>query len=279
MDPQYDIYFAGEVLDGHDPASVRAALGKLFKADEDTLDRLFSGKVLAIKRGCDKATALKYKESMERVGANPVIRAAKNTAEPTPAQAPPPAPETPPPAEEKPMSAAERIAALAAAPDELAYRSEATAAPTESSEISGDDGMEVAPAGADVLRPEERPVTATVEVDTSGLDVDEAAQRLSEEPPPPPPAPDTSHMAMGEVGETIPVLEGAPAPAAPSIDHLGLSPEGTDFSDCAAPDPESPDLDLSGMDLAPAGSEVLEEQYRKREQPPQPDTDHLSLED
>ena len=40
MDPQYNIYFGGQVLDGHQPAAVREALGKLFKADDATLDRI-----------------------------------------------------------------------------------------------------------------------------------------------------------------------------------------------------------------------------------------------
>ena len=46
-----------------------------------------------------------------------------------------------------------------------------------------------------------------------------------------------------------------------------------------APEPESPALDLSGLEVAPAGSDVLEEQYRDRKTPPAPDTGHLSLED
>jgi hypothetical protein len=33
------------------------------------------------------------------------------------------------------------------------------------------------------------------------------------------------------------------------------------------------------MDLAPAGAEVLEEKYRKKEQAEAPATDHISLKD
>ncbi len=269
MDAQHDIYFAGEVIEGHDPTAVRAALGKLFKADEATLDKLFSGKLLAIKRGCDKATALKYQQAMERAGAIAVIRTA-GTPEPE-------VPPTPDPAQEKPASAADRIAALAAAPDEVGYRSDQSA--TAAVDEPPAEGVDIAPAGSDVLRPEERVAREVVEVDTSGLAVDPDAERLSEVPPPPPPAPDTGHLSMGEAGEEIPVLEKGPIPAEPSTDHIGLSPSGTDFSDCAAPEPETPNLDLSAMELAPSGSDVLEEQYRKHKVPPPPDTDHLSLED
>lgn len=268
MDPLYDIYFAGEILDGYEPAAVRSALGKLFKADDPTLDKLFSGKLLMIKSGCDKATAMKYKQSMERAGANPVIRAQET---PTP---PPEAKST----EADSPSAADKIAALAAAPDENAYRSGESAAPETPAETV-EEGMNIAPAGTDVLRAEERQVIQEVEVDTSGLAVDRAAERLSEAPEPPPPAPDTSHMAMGEVGETLPILDQAAPPAAVETNHLELSPSGTDFSDCAEPEPESPDLDLSGIDLAPEGSDVLDDRYRKRDEPAAPDTDHISLED
>ncbi len=82
---------------------------------------------------------------------------------------------------------------------------------------------------------------------------------------------------MGGVGEDIPTLASTEAPLSPNTDALDLSPEGTDFSDCAPPDPEEPPLDLSALDLAAAGCDVLEEQYRKREQAAAPNTDHLSL--
>lgn len=73
-EPRFDVYFAGECLKGHDTARVRAALGKLFKAQEQTLERLFSGTEQPIKRGCDKATALNYQRAMTKAGAKPIIR-------------------------------------------------------------------------------------------------------------------------------------------------------------------------------------------------------------
>ena len=46
MKERYDIYFAGQILDGIDPISVRDKLAKLFKADKSTLNLLFSGKAV-----------------------------------------------------------------------------------------------------------------------------------------------------------------------------------------------------------------------------------------
>lgn len=70
---RFDVYFAGESLEGFDPAVVRSALGKLFKADAAKLDLLFSGKRQLIKRDCDRDTALKFQRAMKSAGARPLI--------------------------------------------------------------------------------------------------------------------------------------------------------------------------------------------------------------
>lgn len=272
MESRYNIYFEGQVLEGHQHNVVRDKLAKLFNADQQTLEKLFGGTTQLIKRDCDKATALKYKQAMERAGAKPVIRSADS---PAPVQAAA--------SEDKPsgtMTAAERIASLARAPDQGRYVP-AEPAPTEEARPAGEDADEfdLAPAGSDVLLPGERQAPATREVDTSGLELDKTAQRLSAVSPPPPPAPDTSHLSEGPVGESLPNLPLESIPLDPDISAIDLAPEGTDFSDCAGPDPEVPNLDLSGMDLAPAGSDVLEQQYRKKVASEAPPVDHLSLED
>ncbi len=58
MEERYNVYFAGQVVEGYDLHSVRDKLAKVFNADQATLDKLFSGKAQLIKRDCDKATAL-----------------------------------------------------------------------------------------------------------------------------------------------------------------------------------------------------------------------------
>ena len=214
MEPLYNIYFAGEVMEGQDPVAVREALGKLFRADVATLDRLFSGEAQAVKRNCDKATALKYKQAMEKAGARPLIKRAES-----------PVQRAEPPAESR-LTAAERIAALAAAPDMGSYQEASAGEPEEqTSAASDDDDFDLAAAGADVLRPEERAAPVIANIETSHLEVDAAASRLSDEAPPPPQAPDTSHLSMGEVGEDIPVLDTGVEPLSPDTDALALSPE------------------------------------------------------
>jgi len=277
MDTRYNVYYAGQVLEGHDPATVRANLAKLFSADEQTLDKLFSGKVQLLKRECEEALARRYEEAMQRAGAQPIIRA-MDVGEDTEPPAPPPAK----PESAAGMSAAERIAALAAEPDDDRFRADradrADAADTAAAAATGADegGLGLEPPGTEVLREHERAAPVQADIDTSGLAVDAAAQRLSEERPPPPTPPDSSHLSLGEAGDTLPNLPG-PDPIDPDTSYLDLDPPGTDFADCASAEAEAPELDLSGLDVAPEGSDVLEARYRKRPGGAAPDTDHLSI--
>ena len=84
---------------------------------------------------------------------------------------------------------------------------------------------------------------------------------------------------MGAVGDSIPSLPSDQAPLDPDTSAIALSPEGTDFADCAPPEPAPPQVDLSSMDLAPEGSAVLEEKYRNKPAPAAPETDHISLQE
>ncbi len=281
MQPSYNIYFAGQLLPGHDATTVRAGLGKLFNADDQTLDKLFSGKAQLIKRGCDKATALKYKQAMEAAGAQPLIRAEETV--PAATNREQPSVSAGSDTRTKPLTAAERIAALAAAPDNSPFNPDLPPAAKDaaSAEQPAEEpppyGLHLAPAGASVLRADERSEPVVSVTDTSELSVAEHAQRLSPEPPPPPPAPDTSSLSMGGVGETIPTLPRHQNTLSPNTQGIDLSPPGTDFADCNPAPAPAPVLDLSAMVLAETGADVLEERYRQHRQPAAPDTDHLSI--
>jgi hypothetical protein len=296
MVQRYNVSFSGQILTGFDPSAVRESLGKVFAADADTLDKLFSGKQRMIKQNCDEATAQKYRSAMERAGAEPIIEAIAAPAA---------------------SSAADKIAALAAAPEDRRFRQPADSEQETHSEhhtkpaqqttpsqeakpepetqlekstqtahvgstaaaASGNGKIQLAPPETDMLRPDERPKPKMREVDTSSLSVDTSSERLAQPPHTPPDAPDTSHLDLGEVGALIPNLPSAKSPLSPNTDSLALSPEGTDFSDCGDAEPPTPELDLSAMAVAPAGADLLEQQYHKPTSTPAPDTDHISLED
>lgn len=270
MEERYNIYFAGQVMDGFSLTDVRSKMAKVFNADQATLDKLFCGKPQLIKRECDKATALKFKQALEQAGAIPVIKRAElptAVANTTPAPA---------------MTAAEKIAALAAAPDETSYQQGAQPPPSAADKqeaATGTSGIVLAPPGTDVLREHERAEPVIHEVDTSELAADTTAERLSPEASPPPAAPDTGHLSMGDVGDTIPNLDSSSAPVSPNLDGLALSASGTDFSDCARPEPSDLNLDLSHLTALCPGDTTVDEQQRRPTPATVPNIDHISLED
>ena len=288
MDDRYNVYFAGQLLDGWQLADVRENLGKLFNADQHTLDKLFSGKTQLLKRDCDKATALKYKQAMERAGASPLVRSSQDSATPASqarAQHTSPAPGSDA-AEPPPSTAAQKIAALAAAPDETMFRggeqeSQQTATSPDAGPAEppapGQPG--IAPPGAVILQAHERSPQITADIDVSGLAVDAPVDRLAPLSPAPPPAPDTSHLNMGEIGEAIPGLVRQPPPEPPDTSDLGLTEGELDLSEFAAPAAPPPVLDNSDMQLAPVGADVLEEHERRRDDTPAPATEHISLQE
>ncbi|MFB3079391.1 MAG: hypothetical protein ACE1Y4_15450, partial [Lysobacterales bacterium] len=75
MEQLYDIYFAGQLVEDFDEVTVRENLVKLFKTNDVALQKLFSGKPQPIKRGVDKAGAIKYKAAMAKAGAVAVVKA------------------------------------------------------------------------------------------------------------------------------------------------------------------------------------------------------------
>ena len=243
MTERYNVYFAGRLMDGHDLGSVREKLAKVFNLDQPTLDKLFSGKNQLIKSDCDKATALKYKVVMQRAGAEATI----NSLESESKQANP--------APTKMQTAAEKIAALAATPVTGRLETAGLIAPasvTQQENTTGIGGIGLAAPGTDVLHINERAAPISRNVDTSGLALDTLGQRLSQEPLLPPAMPDTSHLNMAQVGDTIPNLPPSRAPVSPNIDDLTLSPLGFDFSDCITLEEKSLLHDLSALSLTPS---------------------------
>lgn len=65
----FDIYFLGEMLPGADPDGVRRGVAKLFKVQENSVDRLFSGKALRVKQAVDADVASRYRSAFRDIGA------------------------------------------------------------------------------------------------------------------------------------------------------------------------------------------------------------------
>jgi hypothetical protein len=184
----FNIYYAGELLEGHDSASVRAGLAVLFNANDATLDKLFSGTTHLIRRDLDREQALRYKAAMERAGARP--RISRNSAGATQAGLSLAAPGSdvlrP---EERRHSAPVEVdtASLSVAP--VGERLGPEAAPAQPPPVA--DSLSIAPAGDDI----------------PGLPRDAA-----------PPPPDVSGLSLAGEDAPLPARPAAEPVAAPALD-------------------------------------------------------------
>lgn len=236
---RFDVYFRGECLDGADVQAVRAALGRLFRADPATLEKLFSGELQRIKRGVDRPTAEKYRAAMEAAGARAIIRAGGGaaSADPSPAAAP--------------------------------ARSE-----TETGPPAHD--FELDAIGSDMLRPEERPRHDAPVPATDHLDLAAPGETLGIEPEPVPtvPAPDYD---VAEIGSELSKATPQAATAPPDTSDITLAAPEHDLSDCAPADADAPPPAVDHLSMAEAGDALIDEHERKRTEAVAPATDHLSL--
>ena len=175
-DPTYDIYFRGEILPGADEAQVKAAIAKIFKADDAKLAQLFSGKVNTIKKSVDKATAGKYQQAFKKAGAKAVITLAKAT--------------------ESVLSASAQKSSGTAQADPIAAKS--------SVQPNAEQGnWDILPTGSDLLKPDERRNVPAADIDTSEIKMVSPFAEVEVEERAEPPAPDTSHISVAEVGEDM----------------------------------------------------------------------------
>lgn len=65
----FDIYFLGEMLPEAEPAAVRRGVARLFKVEDDAVDRLFSGQAVRVKKGLDAEAASRYRAAFREIGA------------------------------------------------------------------------------------------------------------------------------------------------------------------------------------------------------------------
>jgi hypothetical protein len=184
-DPKYDIYFRGEVLPGADEAQVRAAIAKIFKADDAKLAQLFSGKVNTIKKSVDKAVAAKYQQAFKQAGAKAVITLAKEAAKP-----------------DAPKSVlAETVNAEVAKAAPVAAKPQAVVG-----------NWDILPSGSDLLAPDERRNITDADIDTSAIKMVSPFAEIEVAEKPIPPAPDTHHISVAEVGGDMNPDRPAPVP-------------------------------------------------------------------
>ncbi len=190
--PLFDILFHGQIMEGRDPAAVKGEIGKLFKADAEKVERLFSGKAICIKSGVDQETAARYRTAIRNAGALVEIRPAAQSQEAeereaAPAEAKQPAAESPRPEDEDMVLLPPNTGSLIDCAKEVTPRP-----------IPDTSSISLAPEGTTI---DERDETPAADIDTSELTLNPPHSGSLEDcarPVEPTPIPDISNMELEE---------------------------------------------------------------------------------
>ncbi|WGL18012.1 hypothetical protein PVT68_06855 [Microbulbifer bruguierae] len=73
-DVTYSVIFRGDLEPGYTTADVKANFARLFKAGPETLEKLFSGRPLALKKGLGKAQAEQLQATLAKFGAQSTMK-------------------------------------------------------------------------------------------------------------------------------------------------------------------------------------------------------------
>ena len=265
MSQRYDIFFAAQLVEGFEEATVRGNLATLFKANDQTLDKLFSGKAQLIKRGVDKQAALKYKAALQKAGAVALIRAAADAAAGDPAaaeaaavaaeSAPEPAPEPAPP----PATVDE---GLPSSSDIKTASSEST----ETAQESGDD--------QDSGSMADRIAALAAEPESTAFGASDPASAAADATEPASAA--SAAAASAAAGSPAAGSPAAGSPAAATGEEISLAPPGSDvLNEDEREVFEELDIDTSAIHLVSSLSDP--EPMDSEPPPPAPDTSHMSM--
>ncbi|MGC4012518.1 MAG: hypothetical protein QM805_28245 [Pseudomonas sp.] len=182
---RYEIAFSGQTVPGAQLDTVKANLARLFQADAQRIELLFSGRRMVIKNNLDAEAAEKYRSVIERAGAVVEVVDMDTQIEEIELAPPPPA---------EPVGAPQQPAASAAAPQgrlKVAPRDEYMAA---FADVDAPD-FGLAPVGTDLQ--DEKPEAQAPRVDLSQFSVAPVGSDMGQaRPEPAGPAPDTSHLKL-----------------------------------------------------------------------------------
>ena len=168
----YSVIFRGDLQPGYTVADVKANFARLFKAGPDTVEKLFSGRPLALKKGLSEAQAGQLQATLSKLGAQSTVRV-EGGEQPA---APPSAP-SPQVAEAQP----------AAAP---VVETRETAVKQAEPDV-GSGSLSLAPMEGNLVKAHEKAVVEAVQVEVSHLSLKpaegnilEAGERKQDAPPP-----------------------------------------------------------------------------------------------
>ena len=247
MSELFNVVFSGEVSGRAGPAVVRANVGKLFNASEAVLDKLFSGQPVAVKKLVDRAGAMKVRAMMKQAGAETRLVAVDEQGRPLAAAAPTQAP----------------AAAVSAAPVRPAAVTPVAPSVPASVPAATQPVAESMAERANRMGGKRKGVNGEREAAVK----DAAAKAAAE-----------GQWVVAPVGARLSPVNAGPAPVAPDISDIVLSPSGSDvIADNERPVIAPVRVDISGIDLAPPGTEVLLENEREHVVPVVVDLSGISV--
>ncbi len=204
----FQILVNGTLTEGAEIDQVKQNIAKLFKTSPDKVEPMFSGRKLAVKKGLDKATALKYKVAINNAGLAAAVA-------PMAGQAPATSTDQTDTTADTSLDHAS-LAATGSTMDETPQAppadidtsglimdsvgetlAEATAIPEPDINISQISMGEI---GEDVT---EYTPTPEPDIDISKLDMGEAGENVMQYEPVPEADIDTSELSVADVGEDV----------------------------------------------------------------------------
>lgn len=238
-------------MPGHALPDVKQRLAKLFKADAQKIDALFTGRAVPLKRNLDQATAEKYQAVLAQAGAQVSLQGADGgTAVKTPtAKAAEPSPHS------QPTPAAKPAAKPAA-------------------------GFTLAPVGTLLGAPRQQPQVAIADLSQFTLRaMDGELLDESEKPQAPAVAVAVGDYDIADAGADLLTAAERERPPLPEIEagDFDIAEPGADLLEGHHQTPPPPQVRAGDWELAPVGSELGEK--KKQASPPPPDTSKLKLAD
>jgi len=198
----YDIYFRGGIAPGESLDTVKANLAKLFKASDEKITAMFSGRAIVLKKDLEEDAAQKYQSIMEKAGAKVILR-----------QQP-----TATPSEKKVTSSSTQSA------QPIQPTQQQTPSINEAPGPAKTESWDLAPVGSDVLNDSEKKPFKKADIDTSTIKLASVFDQVTETAAPPPPPPNTDHISVANIGADI-LAEKPKKPSAPDIDLSGMDVE------------------------------------------------------
>ena len=192
MDNTYDVYLTGKLLDGGTEQVAVDGLVELFTIKESDARQLVDGKRRRVKTGCNKTTALKYRERLQAIGIEIGIERHQDAA---------PEEQVPPPADIVAQPVSRGIPAQFDSRD------------------PGDKRIPFEPS------PPEKPSPVTE------FSLAPAGSRLSDEPKEVPAPPAMTEFSLAAPGDLIPSVPVTIEALNPKTDHLSLMQNSGDGSD------------------------------------------------